>query len=165
MPNPFPGMNPFLEDPLHWRGVHLRLIAALDAQLNQTLPPDFISRVEERVYVESAAKHYYPDGIVVETPRRRAHSSGGTAVLERPPKTTFDAPKILELDAITFRERYIEIRTLGSDQLIAVVEFLSPANKTYGSGRQEYLRKQWDILYSHIHRLIWPTKMAAATAR
>ena len=41
MPNPFPGMNPFLEDPLHWRGVHLRLIAALDAQLNQTLPPRF----------------------------------------------------------------------------------------------------------------------------
>jgi hypothetical protein len=36
--NPFPGMNPYLEDPRLWSGVHHGFIATLRADLNDSLP-------------------------------------------------------------------------------------------------------------------------------
>ena len=35
MPSPFPGMDPFLEDPSFWPDVHLNLIAEIQAAINQ----------------------------------------------------------------------------------------------------------------------------------
>ena len=86
MPNPFPGMNPYLEDPRHWRGVHLRLIAVIETAINQNLPSAFATYVEERVYIEDPKKDYYPDAMVV---RRRSQpiyepgngAGGGVPVL------------------------------------------------------------------------------------
>ena len=41
MPSPFPGMDPYLEAPARWRGVHVSLIATLRGTLNRQLPPDY----------------------------------------------------------------------------------------------------------------------------
>ena len=38
MPSPFPGMDPYLEDPVQWGGVHLRLIVCISTELNLHLP-------------------------------------------------------------------------------------------------------------------------------
>jgi hypothetical protein len=35
MPSPFPGMDPYLEDPHRWPGVHVLLIAAYAELLNR----------------------------------------------------------------------------------------------------------------------------------
>ena len=70
MQNPFPGMNPYLEHPAHWPDVHLSLIYALRVAINRTLPPELMTRVEERVYVEDWGKNYYPDAIVIQTKPR-----------------------------------------------------------------------------------------------
>ena len=48
MRNPFPGMNPYLEDPVLWGGVHHLLMRALHQQLNQRLPEGYVALVEER---------------------------------------------------------------------------------------------------------------------
>ena len=45
MPSPFPGMDPYLEDPAHWRGVHAALIVACYETLNALLPDGFIARI------------------------------------------------------------------------------------------------------------------------
>lgn len=50
MPNPFPGMNPYLESPDRWRAVHHALSTSLMLELNTVLPPKFFSTVEEREY-------------------------------------------------------------------------------------------------------------------
>ena len=51
MPSPFPGMDPYLEDPRFWRNAHARLIADMQAQLNPRLRPNYLAMIEERVYI------------------------------------------------------------------------------------------------------------------
>jgi Protein of unknown function (DUF4058) len=50
MPSPFVGMNPFLEAPELWAGVHHLLIGAIAQTLNPILRPRYFVAVEERVY-------------------------------------------------------------------------------------------------------------------
>lgn len=152
MPNPFPGMNPYLEDPRHWRSVHHWLISSISSALNRELPEDFATFVEERVYVEGWGKDYYPDVLVVERPVPIQESN--VAVLERtateaPP---FDAPFRFDFGTRTVRESYLEIRTTDDrEELIAAIEVLSPTNKEPGPGRDEYVRKQQNFLNSMVH--------------
>lgn len=40
MPSPFPGMDPYLEDSIIWRGVHHELISLIAETLNTLLPPE-----------------------------------------------------------------------------------------------------------------------------
>ena len=51
MPSPFPGMDPFLEDPGLWPDVHHGLISVAQELLNAQLRPKYHVRIEERVYV------------------------------------------------------------------------------------------------------------------
>src|SRR5688500_8626795 len=51
MPSPFPGMDPYLEEPGLWPDVHLELISGFRAVLAQDLRPTYSVRVEQRVYV------------------------------------------------------------------------------------------------------------------
>ena len=50
MTNPFPGMNPYLEHPSLWAGIHHRLITAIANDLGPKLRPKYIVAIEERVY-------------------------------------------------------------------------------------------------------------------
>ncbi|MBN3943314.1 MAG: DUF4058 family protein [Nostoc sp. NMS9] len=43
---PFPGMNPYLEDPALWPGVHGRLVVAIADALSPQLPPKYIVDIE-----------------------------------------------------------------------------------------------------------------------
>jgi hypothetical protein len=52
MPSPFPGMDPYVEDPRRWRNVHHELISCIRAQLAARLRPRYIVLVEERIYIE-----------------------------------------------------------------------------------------------------------------
>ncbi|GAB4458177.1 MAG: DUF4058 family protein [Armatimonadaceae bacterium] len=160
MPNPFPGMNPYLENPRHWRGVHLLLLSGIHIALNRVLPPEFAPRVEERVFVEGWRKDYYPDNLVLQVrpsppaESRYGRGGGGTAVLdavetEAPP---FDNPLRLNFNERTVREAFLEIRTTDDNaELIAVIEILSPTNKEEGPGRDSYRQKQRDLMYSTVH--------------
>src|SRR5688572_22820383 len=49
MPSPFPGMDPYLEHPATWRGVHLETIAALRDALQPLVRPRYYVAVEVRV--------------------------------------------------------------------------------------------------------------------
>jgi hypothetical protein len=161
MPNPFPGMNPYLEDPRRWQGVHLMLLSGINTELNRILPPGFAPHVEERVYVEGRYKSYYPDNFVVQTRpivsevvAPPPQGQGGTAVLEKTQAEVVpcDPPLVLEYTGRTIREPFLEIRTVDEDsELISVIEVLSPTNKAEGVGRESYLSKQRDMLNSLVH--------------
>ena len=58
MPSPFPGPDPYLEDPRSWRDVHHRLISAASDLLNDQTRPKYFVRIEELM----------ADGILVATP-------------------------------------------------------------------------------------------------
>ena len=51
MPSPFPGMDPYLEEPGLWPDVHHNLITFAARFLTQQLRPKYYARVEERVYI------------------------------------------------------------------------------------------------------------------
>ncbi len=46
----FPGMDPYLEDPAFWPGVHNRVIVYLADHLQPKLGSRYIATIEERVY-------------------------------------------------------------------------------------------------------------------
>lgn len=152
--NPFPGMNPYMENPLLWRGHHNLLITYLNAELNQVLPLEYATRIEERVYVETWEKEYAADSAVVLT-QPISPNTGGTAVLERVSVAApFDSPLTLEYGTETIREPFLEIRSRNeNDDIITVIEVLSPTNKKVGQGRDEYQSKQKELIHSWVHLL------------
>ncbi|GAB4458189.1 MAG: DUF4058 family protein [Armatimonadaceae bacterium] len=148
MPNPFPGMNPYLENRTWWRGVHARLIAAMDESLNRSLPPGFISTIEERVYLAMPDQGIYPDVLLLheKQPTLRPQDDGS-------PLQVADAPFTVTYADEEISEPYIEVRVAGAeDQVIAVLEVLSPTNKAPEAyGRDSYIRKRNQVLQSETH--------------
>ena len=142
--SPFPGLDPYLEK--HWSDVHHSLIQYSRDALQGILPDDLVSRVEERVYVESdkaRVRQIVPDTHIVEwKPNRGAATAagGGMALAEAGVAATESRFFILEDDPTT--EGFIEIRDADGGQLVTVIEFLSPSNKLSPEGRQTYLDKR-----------------------
>ncbi|MBW4666041.1 MAG: DUF4058 family protein [Cyanomargarita calcarea GSE-NOS-MK-12-04C] len=50
MASPFPGMNPYLENPVFCSEIHNLLIAAIFRKLNPQLRPKYRVAIEKRVY-------------------------------------------------------------------------------------------------------------------
>lgn len=143
MTRAFPGMDPWLEQPTLWPDVHLELIAQIRRQLQRLVGPRYYVAAEERVYLEAPVERQYtPDNVVVVAPPRGAAATpaGGTLA---------DEPTVLLVEEVEQREHYLEIREAGTGhRVVTVIEVLSPANKRSGAGREEYLRKQADVLLS-----------------
>lgn len=138
MKSPFPGMDPYLEQ--HWGDVHHRLVTYACDQVQPQLPAQLRARMEERVFVESDEPEYrafYPDIHVVERGRasQPAAAPEGNVALEE--------PLVVHIDEEPLSQGYIEIIDAGSgNRVVTVIEFLSPANKVRGEGRDLYLQKQ-----------------------
>src|SRR5271156_96108 len=75
MPSPFPGMDPYLESPVIWPDVHHELISGIRAALNPVLRPQYVARVELRVYIsdddDPGRQALVPDVRVETSPRRK----------------------------------------------------------------------------------------------
>jgi hypothetical protein len=146
-------MDPWLEDPLLWPGVHDFLIVCAATALNRSLRPRYVARIQERVYVVRPEQNFLPDVTVeLASParRRKGRPRGATAVAD-----ASDPCWEVSLGPYEVRESYVEIRPARErGSVITVLEFLSPTNKLAGSeGRQNYLDKQRQILASPIHLL------------
>ena len=151
MKSPFPGMDPYLENPLYWRGFHNGFITFMTAELNAVLPEGFAANYEERVYVIPPERSIYPDLMVLHRPSERTVSAGGVTAIVEP-----GAPHgILTAYPEEIREGFVEVRSADDwNQVVAIIEVLSPANKAAGSvGREEYLQKQGEVLHSEAHLL------------
>lgn len=140
--SPFPGMDPYLEHPAHWRGVHSALVTYLCEDLQAVLPARYYAAIEDRVYVDTLEYGRAPDVRVVD--REGSRAGGGVATAGA------DAATIVELPLDEVEEHYIEIRDAKSGHRIAtVIEVLSPSNKKEeGEGVTSYRRKQAEVLGS-----------------
>ena len=156
MSGPFPGMDPYLEDPAYWHGMHNRLIFCASESLNVGLPPGYVADIEERLYVVEAERSLYPDVALLRAmpqvmPRQESRAlESGTALLDRA------APHgIVSVTPVETHEWYVTIRTTNKPRrIVTILEILSPVNKAAGSvGRRDYLQKQQEILQSETHLL------------
>ena len=152
MPYPFPGMNPYLEQPAFWSSVHSRLIVALaDAVAPQILPHYYIE-VETRTYSEDTELLIgIPDAVVLtkattsSIPQPQSFSTGATVALQNRPQSV-QIPSSSEV-----KERYLEVRDTATNSVVTVIELLSPVNKRPGKGRSTYEDKRQKILASTAH--------------
>ena len=150
MPSPFPGMDPFLESQ-RWRDFHTRFITILSERLTPCVRPRYVVEVEEYVYLarEEADpdRLIEPDLAIVDTDRdwsASLRSAGSTAVAIQPMVHTVPVPK-------RFRQAFLTIRSRESQNVVTVIELLSPWNKTAGEGRSEYLVKRSNVFCTPAH--------------
>jgi hypothetical protein len=60
--------------------------------------------------------------------------------------------ELFEPTGVEYRERFVEIRVRETEELVTVIELLSPTNKRKGSvGWHEYLSKRHEVLFSQVH--------------
>lgn len=149
MPSPFPGMDPFLEAPSAWAGVHSRLINAISEDLGDRLAPAFIVSIEERVYIATpdelmTVAAVVPDVFVISAGRQSVAAAGSPSIT---------LPVLVEaLVEEEVRDRYLEIRDTRSRAVITTIEILSPYNKAPATrGREAFLRKRQAVLASQTH--------------
>src|SRR5207245_1640327 len=118
---------PYLEDTAVWPGVHDRLIVYAGDALQPLLLPRYYVEIGERIYFEDPREVIYPDATVHER-RRVAVPAGAGGVATLPA----DEPTILTIE-LRRRETFLEIRAVGSREVVTIIELISPSNK-YGSG-------------------------------
>ena len=150
MPNPFPGMNPYLEHPDLWPQVHHLLISILLESLVPKLLPKYLVAIEKRIYqtnTENPLLVGIPDVAVQRSSNQTNPAASNVAVATRPSKPlSVSVPMPEEV-----REGYLEIRDLETSEFVTVIEILSPKNKRAGKGREVYEEKRYSVLGSSTH--------------
>jgi uncharacterized protein DUF4058 len=140
---PFPGMDPYLEHPVLWEGVHARLIVAIANQLQPKLDPRYIASIEERVFIEGPQRRI-PDVWI----QKVVEESGLAPIVE----AESDTAVIVEIDELEVRETRVEIlNSYNEMKLVALIEVVSPTNKAAGPGCVSYKAKQGETLARDCH--------------
>jgi len=148
MPSPFPGMDPYLEHPEFFPGLHDRMINQISDALQAALPPPYYAEIANRVWLEYAERRAGPDVNVLRSDRPPGPATAppvASAVLVR--------PVTLRVPTEEQRELSVEVRTIqGGQQLVTAMELLSAGNKKTGEkARELYLHKQDELLRSRVN--------------
>ena len=133
MPSPFPGMDPYLENPEIFPDLHDSLITYIRENLQANLPPPYYAAIGRRVWIEASRRAIEPDVHVLRAGAARqvpSPTSGATAVASR----SAARPVIVKVLHDEFREPFLEIYTGSRDnkRLVTSIEVLSLSNKTPG---------------------------------
>src|SRR5262249_18247634 len=117
----FPGMDPYLENPIGSNDFHLEMITGIRAALNQHLPSGYYARIDERVY-------------------RSGPDDPGRSVLVGPLDPTI--PVTLMDDRI--HDSYLKVIDTLHRRVVTVIELPKPVNKVVGSCGLESFRENRD---------------------
>ena len=150
MRSPFPAMDPYLEHPRVWPGVHHWLIIEIARLLSPQLRPKYRVAVEVRTYETNNTDLLVgvPDVTVKREQATSTPSTSPVAVLS-PPAVQAVTVTLPMLE--TVKEGYLEIRDVGTKEVVTAIEILSPANKRSGKGRKAYLTKRERVLTAKTH--------------
>lgn len=146
--SPFPGMDPFLEDPTEWGGVHTRLMNSISDQLAALVQPNFSVKIEQHIYLispdDARSQQIVPDVYLVET-IPQATWAGAAAGIK--------APTMVEpLYELEMTERWIEVRDKRNREVVTTIEVLSPFNKAKNTtGRAAFLKKRNSVMSTRAH--------------
>jgi hypothetical protein len=156
MTNPFPGIDPYVEDQASWRGFHATFLTYLRDTITAKLPDRYDVDIEGQVALVAPSSDEgrlwrYPDIHIEADPLRTSPGAGsGTALAMetevKPVVVPLVAPEVEE-QAV---RRWIEVRRRPDRVLVAVIELLSPSNKAE-PGFSEYLRKRQELIRQPIH--------------
>lgn len=140
-------MDPYLEHPEVWPGVHLLLIAAIAEALSPQLRPKYTVSVEVRMYESTGEQSLLvgiPDVAVQKSNRRSSEQPLKVAVAQ--PKAQ---PTIVNIPMpVSIRQGFLEVREVSTKEVVTAIELLSPINKRSGHGRQAYESKRQKVFNS-----------------
>jgi hypothetical protein len=149
MPSPFPGMDPFLEVS-EWSNFHFDFIAQIKDQIQPLVFPNYLVVTETRVYLErndGETLRFIPDlGFQPTAATGAMWAARESSVAEIEPETYYAVvPE-------EHHEHYLVLRDRGDNELVTVIEILSPTNKLPGSdGHKEYSLKREQLLKSRVN--------------
>jgi hypothetical protein len=131
-----------------WQDVHNSLITDVRDYLAPRLRPRYYVSIEQCTYRAGLTGLTFvgrPDVTRMASPK----PSFGTT-----PATMPAPPGIVTVElpiADVVRETYLEVRAVGGDQVVTVLEILLPSYKLPGEGREQYERKRQRGLDSRTH--------------
>src|ERR1700722_14994612 len=120
MPSPFPGMNPYIEQPAVWQDFHTR----------------FMVLAAELIGVQVEPGYFVKGGAHLSVHEVTASPSASSAMITTAPATVFVQDGVDEVP-----QRFLEIRDRQTRQVITVLELLSPSNKDPNGDREQYWKK------------------------
>jgi hypothetical protein len=145
-------MDPYLEQRWIWPDVHTALIVAIRDYLAAQLRPRYRVAIDLRVYTELEFVGPNPNDLVgrpdawITETQRGGEVSVPTSVIPGPTPLVAELPMPDEI-----KERYLEVREVATNDVVTVIELLSPSNKRPGVGRREYEAKRMQVLGSLTH--------------
>ena len=130
---------------------HQNWVPELSRVLNEgRLPPDYYALVEQ------VSGGRWPDVLTLQGPARLQPSPpeprGGLMLDEVPPHVQFRLKA--EGDAYVAKASSVVIRHVSGDRVVAVLEVVSPGNKSSRSRLEEFVGKATQMLRAGIHLLI-----------
>jgi hypothetical protein len=151
MPSPFPGMNPYLEHRFIWPDFHERMIVRIADALTPQVVPRYYVGSQHHIFLTDGGE---PDewGEPTDWSGRSdvsvlgVFAGGGAAV----GTVTAVAPAAVSVPTTDepVRAAWLEIRSAADDEVVTVIELLSPSNKYAGPDRDRYVFKRSRLLVS-----------------
>jgi hypothetical protein len=144
-------MDPYLESPKHWSDFHTRFIGALSEVISDHVPEHYYARLGEDVVMiqqELPGRQGREPDVLVGRDPSRSGTPTGSAVMGGLRIQPAHLGNIEFLDP--HRENYIELLRMPDQEVVAVIELLSPTNKS-GDGRGFYLEKRQQYLRQKVH--------------
>lgn len=155
MPSPFPGMDPYIEQPDRWIEFHNNLAGEIQERLNQELPSGYYAALEPVVTYDVVAVTALPQprairpDVAVQRPTRIGERLPSPSVRIAPAPARSTVPLELALELLN-----VEVRAVAGEQLVTAIEILSPVNKRPGhDAYTSYRRKRSELLRSLVHLL------------
>jgi hypothetical protein len=138
-----------------WHDFHLAWIAEIRNALNGGLrPADYYAQAEQ------IAGPLGPDVLTLQVPDTPVNGDagasslggGGVAVSIAPPRMRMTAEA--EMDDYILKRRTLVIRHASGDRIVALLEIVSPGNKSSRHGLRSFVEKAVEALYRGYHLLI-----------
>jgi hypothetical protein len=131
-------MDPYIESWI-WGDFHANAVVAIRGQLNPRLPKRYIASTELYVWRVDDTERLLlggPDVFVSD----KVPTPTGPAV------ATATAPIVTMLPGVVRKQRYVKIVDSEARRVVAVIELLSPSNKTSGEDGQAYRMKREEYI-------------------
>ena len=150
MPSPFPGIDPFLEQPSEWHDFHQDLLIRVKGELAPQVRPGYTIKSDDHIFLHELSAEERAEArrvlagvgdVVVRSGGGGGTSPGGAAIAA--PTASRRLPEVAVEE---IRVPFLEIRDRRSRVVVTVIELLSPANKRPGGDRDAYLGKRARLL-------------------
>ena len=141
-----------------WHAFHLGWIAEIQNALNDgRLPEDYYAQAEQIIGpfgpdVLTLQETNAGDAIPNSEDVPDSLQDGGVAVAMRPPQTRWTAQA--EMDDYVSKRRTMVIRHSSNDRIVALIEIVSPGNKSTRHALTSFVEKAVEAIYRGYHLLI-----------